>query len=66
MREVDGVKVAFVAWDLYMEGLHTPSMYSTTRDTGAQAVFLLAPDVREEDVTDDAIREMLAAVWGEE
>ena len=59
MREIDGMKIAFVTSEVYFDGLHTPSMYSTSRETGAHVVFLLAPGKTEADVSDEAIRDML-------
>jgi hypothetical protein len=60
MREVDGIKVAFVSSESYFEGFHTPSMYSTQKETGADMVLLLAEGKTPDDVTDDEIRELLA------
>lgn len=60
MREVDGIKVAFVSSESYFEGFHTPSMYSTQKETGADMVLLLAEGKTPDDVSDDAIRELLA------
>lgn len=60
MRFVDGLKVAFVSSEVYFQGLHTPSMYSTAKKEGADVVFLLAPGKTEDDLTDEAIRDALA------
>lgn len=62
MREVDGLRVAFVEHDSYFESFTTPSMGSTARATGAQAVFLLGPGKTAADVTDDDIRAALGAL----
>jgi len=62
MRIVDGFKVAFVEAETYFEGLHTPSMVSTARATGADVVFLLGDSVTEADITDEQIRFFLGAV----
>lgn len=62
LREVDGMKVAFVEWGLYTQSMFTPSMVSTARATGADVTFLLAPDLKAEDVTDDEIRNLLKSV----
>lgn len=62
MRVIDGLKIAFVSSESYFKGLHTPSMYSTSRETGANVVLLLAPGVTEDSLTDERIREMLGAV----
>lgn len=59
LREVDGVKVAFVEHEVYFAGLLTPSMHSTAKATGADMVFLLAPGVKAENVPDEDIREMI-------
>lgn len=56
MREVDGVKIAFVASEPYFASLYTPSMYSTARSTGADLVMLLAPGKTGDDLTDDDLR----------
>ena len=61
MREVDGMKVAFVTHDVYFAGLATPSMYSTAKATGADIVFLLAAGKTEADLSDDDIRTALKA-----
>ena len=66
MREVDGIKVAFVQSESYFEGLHTPSMYSTSKTTGADMVLLLAPGKAESDLSDDDIRGLLAALMSAE
>lgn len=60
MREVDGMKVAFVQSESYFSGLHTPSMYSTSKATGADIVVLLATGKTESDITDDDIRGLIA------
>lgn len=59
MREVDGIKVAFVSSESYFQGFHTPSMHSTAKATGADMVILLAPGVEPESMTDDQIRLLL-------
>lgn len=64
LREVDGMKIGFVQSESYFEGLHTPSMYSTSKATGANMVILLAPGKTEADVSDDDIRELLGAADG--
>lgn len=61
MREVDGMKIAFVSSESYFQGFHTPSMHSTAKATGANMVILLAPGVNEESLTDDQIRSLLGA-----
>lgn len=61
MREVDGLKIAFVGAESYFASLYTPSMYSTARDTGADVVLLLAEGKTEADVTDEDIRSILSA-----
>ena len=63
MREVDGKKVAFVSSETYFASYFTPSMYSTTKATGADITMLLAPGVKEGDLSDDQIRELLAAAY---
>lgn len=62
MREVDGIKVAFVGEESYFESLLTPSMYSTARDTGADVVILLASGKQESDLADDDIRVALETI----
>jgi hypothetical protein len=59
MREVDGKKVAFVEHASYFAGFGTPSMHSTSKETGAEMVILLAPGKTEADVSDDDIRNLL-------
>lgn len=61
LREVDGIKVAFVSSESYFQGFHTPSMHSTAKSTGANMVILLAPGVDSDSVTDEQIRSMLGA-----
>lgn len=60
MREVDGLKIAFVSSESYFEGFHTPSMGSTQKATGADMVLLLSPGKAESDITDDMIRALLS------
>ncbi|HZF98299.1 MAG TPA: hypothetical protein VEY92_08665 [Pseudoxanthomonas sp.] len=60
MREVDGLKIAFVSSESYFEGFHTPSMVSTQKATGADMVLLLSPGKVESDITDDMIRALLS------
>jgi hypothetical protein len=62
MREVDGMKVAFVQSESYFAGFHTPSMHSTSKATGADVVFLLAPGKSESDLSDDDIRGLFASI----
>lgn len=61
MRVVDGMKIAFVDSESYFQGMHTASMVSTARDTGADVVLLLAPGKTGDDVPDDEIRKVLTA-----
>lgn len=60
VRIVDGVKVAFVDSETYFAGLHTTSMVSTARETGAEVVLLLAPGASPDAMTDEEIRALLA------
>lgn len=62
MRELDGMKIAFVSSESYFESMFTPSMYSTAKETKADMVLLLAPGKTEADITDDDIRKMLTAI----
>lgn len=62
MRIVDGLKIGFVHSEEYFESFATPSMGSTARTTGADVVFLLAPNKTEEDLTDDDIRDILSSI----
>lgn len=62
VREVDGIRVAFVASKGYFASLATQSMVSTARDTGADLVLLLAPGKTEADLSDDEIRALLELV----
>lgn len=62
MREVDGIKVEFVTSEVYFEGLHTPSMISTARATGADVIFLLGTGKVGDDISDETVREMFALV----
>lgn len=59
MREVDGIKIAFVTTESYFEGFHTDGMWRTAKKTGADVVILLAPEKVESDLTDDQIRDCL-------
>ncbi|KAF1706243.1 hypothetical protein [Pseudoxanthomonas sacheonensis] len=61
MRTVDGYTVAFVDSESYFQGFHTPSMVSTSRETGADIVLLLAPGKSGDDVPDDEIRKVISA-----
>ena len=59
MRTVNGMKVAFVSSESYFQGMHTPSMCSTAKDTGADIVLLLAEGKTEADLSDDESAEIL-------
>lgn len=59
VREVDGLKVAFVSSESYFQGFGAPSMVSTARATGADIVILLAPSVSGDSLTDNEIRALL-------
>lgn len=59
MRTANGLKVAFVSSENYFQGLHTPSMVSTAKETGADVVLLLAEGKTEADLPDDEIAELL-------
>lgn len=61
MRDIDGVKVAFVSHEVYFESLMSPSMVSTHRATGADIVLMLAPGKTRDDVSDDSLRELIAS-----
>lgn len=66
MREVDGLKIAFVTSESYFEGFDTPSMGSTAKATGADIVILLAEGKTEADVTDEDVRDVLKAAMSAE
>ncbi|GAB2620282.1 hypothetical protein [Novilysobacter erysipheiresistens] len=65
MREIDGLKIAFVGSDSYFESLTTPSMVSTARRTGADVTMLLAPGKTEDDLSDDDLRAIIGLSKGE-
>lgn len=62
MREIDGLKVAFVEGDSYFAGFHTPSMYTTAKKNGADVVFLIAEGKTEAGISDDEIRALVEDV----
>lgn len=62
MREIDGLKVAFIEHDDYFAGFHTDSMHRRQRKTGADIVLLLAEGKSESDVTDEEIRALLSEI----
>lgn len=64
MRELDGLKVAFCEHESYFSGFTTPSMYSTSKATGADIVFLLGPGVKPEEVSDEELLRALGAMRG--
>ena len=59
LREVDGLKVAFVRHEDYFDSLMSPSMGSVRRDPGADVVMLLGPGKTGDDLSDDYIRGVL-------
>ena len=59
MRTVNGLKVAFVSSESYFQGLHTPSMASTAKETGADVVMLVAEGKTEDDLSDEEIAEFI-------
>lgn len=59
MRTVNGLKVAFASSESYFQGLHTPSMASIAKHTGADVVMLLAEGKTEADLSDDEIAGLL-------
>jgi len=59
IRTVGGMKVAFVDSESYFAGLHTASMVSTARETGADVVLLLAPGVTPDAMSDEEIQALI-------
>lgn len=60
MREIDGLKIDFVAHDAYFESLASLSMFNTAKETGADVVLLLGPGKTEKSISDEYIRELLS------
>ena len=57
-----GLKIGFVLEEDYFKGFHTPSMYSTAKATGADMVVIVAKGKTPDDITEDDITALLAAM----
>ena len=59
VREVSGLKVAAIEHEEYFKGFGTASMYSVSKETGADVVLLLAEGKTFDQLTDEEIAKQL-------